>query len=185
MKDKNRVCPLSRANHLDIGLRKLIHNPQRILGDYVDRGMTVLDVGCGSGYFSIPMAEMVGRAGKVIAADLQEGMLEKVGSKISGNGFGNIIELHKCDENRIGISEKVDFILAFYMVHEVPDQKIFLEEIRSVLKEDGILLIVEPKGHVSKTDFDRTVKNAIGTGFTVIRRPKVYLSRSVVLKKVS
>ena len=44
--------------------------------------MTVLDVGCGPGFFTLDMARLVGPSGRVIAADLQEGMLEKLGQKI-------------------------------------------------------------------------------------------------------
>ena len=185
MKNKNRVCPLSRAKHLDMGLRKWIHNPKKILGEYIEKEMVILDVGCGSGFFSVAMAEMVDGPGKVIAADLQEGMLRKVEMKIKGNGLKNKIILHKCDEDRIGISEPVDFVLAFYMMHEVPDQDNFLKEIKSILKENGILYIVEPKGHVSKKDFENTVNNAIELGFKPIKKPRIYLSRAVVFNKAS
>ena len=150
MKNKNRVCPMSRARHLDVIFRKLIHNPKKILGEFVEEDMVILDVGCGSGFFSVALAEMINGSGKVIAADLQEGMLRIVEKKICDTELQDKVVLHRCEEDRIGISEKVDLVLAFYMVHEVHDQIRFLKELRSILKKDGILYIVEPKGHAGQ-----------------------------------
>ena len=70
------VCPWWLCYSFDNPLRRLIHNPQRILSPYIKQGMTVLDAGCGMGYFSIGMAKMVGDSGKVIAVDLQQKMLD-------------------------------------------------------------------------------------------------------------
>ncbi len=102
---------------------------------------------------------MVGKNGKVIAADLQEGMLNKLKNKIRGKEIESRIEIHKCTNNKIGVIEKVDFILAFYMVHEVSDQMGFFREIKSILKPDGKVFIIEPKFHVSKNDFEGPYKN--------------------------
>ena len=57
----------------------------------------------------------------------------------------HLINSGKSGPERIGISEKVDFALAFYMVHEVPNAEAFMKEIAFVLKPKGKLLIVEPK----------------------------------------
>ena len=74
MRDRSkRVCPVEIAGHLDNRIRRWVQNPQKILEPYVEEGMVVLDIGCGPGFFSIDMAKMVGRSGRVIAADLQEG----------------------------------------------------------------------------------------------------------------
>ena len=67
--DNNRVCPVELANSLDSKIRRWIQNPRRILAPYIKEGMTVLDVGCGPGFFSVEMAKMVGNKGKVIAAE--------------------------------------------------------------------------------------------------------------------
>ena len=119
--------------------------------------MTVLDLGCGPGFFSIDLARLVGKSGRVIASDLQEGMLQKLRDKIQGTELEERITLHKCVVNKIGVLEDVDFVLAFYMVHEIPNQEGFLNEIKSILKSDGQLFIVEPPFHVSKTTFEEMV----------------------------
>ena len=142
-----------------------------------------MDLGCGPGFFSIDIAQMVGKSGRVIAADLQEGMLGKLRDKIHGTELEERITLHKCEENKIGFSEAVDFILAFYMIHEIPDQARLFNEMRSIIKQNGQVFIVEPPFHVSKTAFEETITRARDAGFTPVERPKVFLGRTVILKK--
>jgi len=145
--------------------------------------MTVLDIGCGPGFFSIDIAKMVGKSGRVIAADLQEGMLQKLRDKIQGTELEERITLHKCEENKLGVSENVDFVLAFYLVHEVLNQEQLFNEIRSILKPNGQVFIAEPLFHVSRTAFEETIKKAQAAGFTPVERPKVFLSKAVIMKK--
>ena len=82
-KINERVCPVALSGSLDNGIRRYLQNPQKILRPYINEGMTVLDVGCGPGFFSIEMARMVGKSGRVIAADMQEGMLQIIKVKIN------------------------------------------------------------------------------------------------------
>ena len=180
---KNRLCPVERAGSLDNRIRRWVQNPEKILGGYIEKGMTVLDVGCGPGFFSIDMARMVGESGRVIAADLQEGMLEKLRGKIKGTELEERIRLHKCEEYGIGVSENVDFVLLFYVVHEVPNKEEFFNEIVNILNPNGQILIIEPPFHVSKAAFEETVRKAREAGLTEAERPKVFLSKTAILKK--
>ncbi len=183
MSDRNhRVCPVERAGSLDSRIRRWLQNPQKILRPYIKEGMTVLDVGCGPGFFSIDMAQMVGKSGRVIASDLQAGMLQKVRDKIKGTELEARITLHKCEENKIGLSEHVDFVLLFYMVHEVPNKEEFFNELGTILKPNGQVLIVEPPFHVSKSAFEQTVRKARNVGFTDVKGPNVLFSKTVILK---
>jgi len=181
--EKHRVCPVERAGHLDSGIRKWFQNPQKILRLYIQEGMTVLDFGCGPGFFSIAIAHMVGTSGKVIASDLQEGMLTKVRDKIYRTELEKRIHLHKCQKARIGWPEKIDFALAFYVIHEVSNREDLFRELASMLKPDGQILIVEPVIHVSKSAFKETVRIAQKAGFTTEAGPKVFFSQTVILKK--
>jgi ubiquinone/menaquinone biosynthesis C-methylase UbiE len=180
---KNRVCPVERAGSLDNRVRRWIQNPQKILRHYIEEGMTVLDVGCGPGFFSIDVAQMVGNSGHVIASDLQEGMLQKVRDKIKGTELEERITLHKCKENKIGVSQQVDFVLMFYMVHEISNKEEFFNEIGTILKPNGQILIVEPPFHVSKSAFEETIKEARDVGFIDVKGPNVLFSKTAILKK--
>jgi ubiquinone/menaquinone biosynthesis C-methylase UbiE len=175
------VCPAEFAGSLDNSFRRWLHNPQKILKSYIEQGMSVLDLGCGPGVFTVEIAKLVGDAGKVVAADLQEGMLEIVAGKIKGTAFEQRVVLHKCQENSIGLAEKMDFILAFWMVHEVPDHDSLFEELKSILKPGGKLYIIEPKFHVGRQAFQKMSDRLIKTGFKIIDRPKVFFSRTIML----
>jgi ubiquinone/menaquinone biosynthesis C-methylase UbiE len=176
-----RICPVERAGILDFSLRKLVHNPKRILSPYIKEGMTALDLGCGPGFFTLEMARLVGKSGKVIAADLQEGMLEKLREKLQNRDWANTIGLHHSRPDGIGLTEKFDFILVFYMLHEVPDQAVFLRELKTLLKANGKVLIVEPAFHVSEDDFKKSISTIEQSGFAVIAEPGIRFSRAVVI----
>jgi ubiquinone/menaquinone biosynthesis C-methylase UbiE len=180
---KNRVYPAKRAGSLDARIRRWVQDPRKLLQPYIEEGMTVLDIGCGPGFFTIDMARMVGETGRVVAVDLQEGMLSKLRAKIQGSELEARIRLHKSGVDRIGVTEKADFALCFYLLHELPDQRAFFAELLSILNPKGQVLLVEPPIHVSKREFAESVRLAGEAGFTPAAGPKVFLSKSAVLRK--
>jgi ubiquinone/menaquinone biosynthesis C-methylase UbiE len=184
-KENTRICPAEWAGGLDNSIRRLLQNPKKIVKPYINKGMTVLDLGCGPGFFSIEIAKILDDSGKVIAADLQEGMLDRVRQKIRLTRLEQRIELHKCQNDTIGVTEKVDFVLLFYMIHEVPDTERLLKELISILKPNGKIFIVEPKIHVSKGSFENMIDKSKRLGLEIEERPKVFFSRSIVLTKNS
>ncbi len=177
-----RVCSVEHAGALDTNLRKLVHNPKRILWPYLGTGMTALDMGCGPGFFTLEMAKIVGKTGKVIAADIQEGMLDKLRKKISGSGFEGMICPYKCPDDRIGLNEKVDFVLMFWMLHESADPAGLIKEVKSILNKYGRILLCEPFFHVSKKDFRKSLDMFKNSGFLFVDEPKVFLCRSALLE---
>ena len=183
MADNNgRVCPVALAGGLDNRLRRWFQNPHRILDPYVREGMTAVDFGCGPGFFTLELANLVGPSGRVIAVDLQAGMLEKVRAKIKGTSLETRIVLHQCKPNESGLSQSVDFVLAFYMLHELPNQAVFFTEVRQLLSAQGHLFIVEPPLHVSRAEFETTLRTARDAGFIVAAQPHVAFSKAALLK---
>jgi len=177
------TCPWWLIFTFDNPLRKLAQNPQKILSPFVKPSSTVLDIGCGMGYFSLGLAELVGEKGKVIAVDLQPEMLTGLSKRAKAAGLASRIHPQLCAPDRIGVTEPVDFALAFWMVHEVRQREDFLREIFNTLKLGGKFLIVEPMIHVTGRDFERTVTLSREIGFTTGGRPRVSMSRAILLEK--
>ena len=175
------VCPWWGGFFIDNALRRWLHNPQQILSRYVQPGMTVLDFGCGMGLFAIALARLVGTTGRVIAVDLQQQMLDVLIKRARAAGVAERITPHCCARTALGIAEPVDFALAFYSVHEVPDLPRLLGELRRCVRPPGQLLVVEPKGHVTARRFEAMVHGAAASGWAVRARPHINLSRAVVL----
>lgn len=175
------VCPWWFAYTFDNPLRTIFHKPEQILGPYLRPGMTVLDMGCGMGYFSIGMARLTGPGGRVLALDLQEKMLAAVRRRASRAGLAPRIETRLCKGNTLPLDEPLDFALAFWMLHEVPDRIEMLARIRTALRPEGRLLLTEPILHVSKSAFERTIEEAAQAGLNLLSRPSVAFSRAALL----
>jgi ubiquinone/menaquinone biosynthesis C-methylase UbiE len=162
-------------------VRKLFLNPEEVLKPYVHAGMTVLEVGSGMGFFTLPLARLVGESGRVVCVDLQEKMIRAVKKRATKAGLSDRIELRVNTPTSVCIDdlvEKVDFALVFAVVHEVPDARQFLWEIHRSLRKGGSLLFSEPAGHVSREAFGRTLTTAQSLGFRIADSPKIRSSRS-------
>lgn len=181
----DHICPWWAAYTFDNRLRYFFHNPEKILAKYVAKGMTVLDVGCGMGFFSIGLAKLVGDKGGVIAADVQPKMLAAMQKRSQKAGVSNIIRPHRSKPDKLGINTAVDFILAFWMVHEVSDPALFFQQMGGCLKSNGTILIAEPKFHVSAKRFQKIVVFAQESGLNFCETPTIRLSRSAVFNNAS
>jgi ubiquinone/menaquinone biosynthesis C-methylase UbiE len=183
-----RVCPFWVGYLLISPLRTLMQNPEKILNRYITPGMKVLDIGCGMGFFSLPIARMVGSRGKVTCIDIQDKMIQSLQKRAKKAGLTDIIKTRICNQNSLGLddlNEEIDFALSFAVVHEVPNVTQFFSEIYKTLKPTGMLLVVEPKGHVSKKDFDITISITQQNGFKAIGHPQIWRSRTILLTKIS
>jgi ubiquinone/menaquinone biosynthesis C-methylase UbiE len=143
--------------------------------------MTVLEVGSGMGFFTLPMARLVGESGHVVCVDLQEKMIRALKRRAVRAGLIDRIELRVCTPTSLGIddlAEKIDFALVFAVVHEVPHPERFLSEIQRSLRKGGALLFSEPAGHVSREAFGGTLSIAQRLGFRIADSPKIKRSYS-------
>jgi ubiquinone/menaquinone biosynthesis C-methylase UbiE len=179
------VCPASRAGWLSTSLRRLITDPSRLVDGLVRQGDTVADIGCGPGFFTLPMAKAVGDAGEVLAVDVQPEMLDKVRERASRRRLLDRICLRVCSADGLGLDQggALDFALAFWMVHEVPDRARLFREVHGALRPGGHFLVSEPKGHVDKAAWADTLEDAAAAGFSVTGRPRVAFSRAAVLQR--
>jgi 2-polyprenyl-3-methyl-5-hydroxy-6-metoxy-1,4-benzoquinol methylase len=181
------VCPWWLGYFLASPVRRLVENPELMLGPLVRPGMTVLEPGCGMGFFSLPLARLVGPQGRVICVDLQQKMIDGLRRRARRAGLTDRIEATVCGPADLGADKwigKVDLALAIHVVHEVPDRAAFLRQIHAALREGGKLLIVEPRGHVDASQFAATTADAEAAGFALVPGPPVRGSLSVVLSKV-
>ena len=181
-----RVCPLWVGYIMSNPLRRLLQNPRKILGDFIEPGMTVLDVGCAMGFFSLAAAGLIGSNGRVVCVDLQSGMIESLKRRAARAGLSDRIDPRVCSEHSLEISDlvgQVDFALAFYVVHEVPDVPGLMAEIHAVLKPGGRFFIAEPRGHTSADGYEATEAAAHKAGFTIIGHPRLRRDRTTMFVK--
>ncbi len=181
-----RVCPVWAGYLLASPLRKLFENPNKILSPYVRDGMNVLDIGCAMGFFSLPLARMVGSKGKVICVDMQAGMIKSLEKRAKRAKLSDRIDTRFCLQNSLGLDDlaaEIDFGFAFAVVHEAPDAAALFSEIYEAIKPSGKLLVAEPGGHVSEEKFKVSVSIAEERGFKVIDKPQISRNRVILLEK--
>jgi ubiquinone/menaquinone biosynthesis C-methylase UbiE len=180
------VCPVWVGHLLASPLRRLLQDPRKILAPYLREGMIALDVGCATGFFSLPMAVLVGPSGKVVCADLQEGMLKALERRARKSGVADRLEAIHSSPDTLGLGGwqgRIDFALAFAVAHEVPDRARLFAEIHAAIRTGGRLLLAEPRGHVKPPDFERTLATAVGAGLTLVETPRIRGSHGAVLRK--
>jgi ubiquinone/menaquinone biosynthesis C-methylase UbiE len=180
------VCPWWLGYFLVTPLRRLWQDPRAILEPYVREGMTVLEPGPGMGFFTLDLAQRVGPAGRVVAVDIQPKMLAALRRRAQRAGIDGRIETRQATGSDLGVGDlagKARFVLAFALVHELPDVTAFFAQVARALAPDGRVLVAEPRGHVSGVDFERTLEAARRTGLEVVESPAIRGSRTAVLAR--
>ncbi|HVN18387.1 MAG TPA: methyltransferase domain-containing protein [Dongiaceae bacterium] len=183
----NRVCPWWIGYLLVSPVRRCLgQDPIKILSPYIREGMTVLEPGPGMGFFTIPAARMVGGSGKVIAVDMQPKMIAGLKKRAVKAGVASRIDARVTSADTMGTNDlaaKVDFTLAFAMVHEFPDPGHFFAEVARASKPGAHVLLAEPRGHVKDQKFTAELDAAAAAGFSVVERPAIPRSVSALLVK--
>ena len=181
-----RVCPWWIGYVLASPIRRLMQNPAEIVAPYVREGMTVLEPGPGMGFFTLDLARRVGPSGRVVAVDIQPKMLSVLERRARKAGLADRIDIRLAQPDSMPLDDlngKVDFALAFAMVHELPDEVRFFSQVAAALKPGASLLLVEPGGHVKPPDFDAELKIAADAGLVLAKRPVVGRSHAALLNK--
>ncbi len=167
-------------------LRLTLESPERLLKTYVGQGMTVLDVGCGEGLYSIGMARLVGPSGRVVAVDTQVDVIEAAKQRTARVGLSATIVLRVCADRDIGVDDiagQVDFALAVYVFHHATDPACLISDIHRALKPKGVLLVVEPRHHASPAECEAIEAAAHAAGFATTEYPNLWRDWSVRFKK--
>lgn len=183
MANRQNLHPIEEAKALDSTFRSFFQNPRKIISKYITPEMNVLDLGCGTGFFTTEIAKRLNNSGKVIAADVQQGMLDILKKKIENQTYKQRIEPLHCPETHLGIKRKFDFILAFYSFHEMKYLDNVIKELSEICTHNGRILIAEQKFHVPKSFFDSSIKKMEHHKFKIIDRPRLFLSRAVLMER--
>ncbi len=181
-----KVCPWWLGYLLASPVRRLVHDPAAILGPFVSAGMTVFEPGPGMGFFTLELARLVGAGGKVVAVDVQPRMLSALRRRAEKAGLLERIDIRQGSADGMGVADlegRVDFVLAFAVVHELPSAERFFAEAFAALAPGGRLLLAEPASHVPERDFTATLWAAEQTGLAASAGPAIRWSRSAVLAK--
>lgn len=180
------VCPAWLGYFLLNPLRRLLENPERMLRGLIIEGMTVLEPGCGMGYFTLPMARMVGPGGKVVAVDIQPKMLSALRRRAEKAGLSSRVEARLAGPDHLALQDlegQVDVAVALHVVHEVPDPSAFFLEIRKALRPGARFFLAEPRGHVSRKKMEETLSTAEAAGYVTEKAFKIPSARCALLKK--
>ena len=183
--EKQNVCPWWLGYFLILPIRKLQHNPEKILAAHIKEGMKVLDYGSAMGYFSIPLAKMVGDAGEVYCVDIQSKMLEKLQKRAEKAGVSKITKpcLIGNGFSLEQLSGQIDFTMLFAVVHEVTDKKQLFKDLYRVSKNGAKVLFAEPKGHVTPEEFNKSIQLAKDAGFKVTEEKPALNGLCLILSK--
>ena len=140
----NRRFPAAEAHRLDLPARRIWLPPADVLGAMaVHSGQTIADVGAGTGYFSLPLADAVGPQGKVYAVDAQNEMLLLLRQKLDEATISNVELIHAEAVNTSLPRSSCDLLFAANVWHEFDDHAAVLRESARVLKVGGRIAILD------------------------------------------
>ena len=122
------------------------------------RGMAVCDMGCGNGFHTIPMAELVGSKGQVVGVDVQPEMLQLLRDRVEEKGIENVIPILGSFHNPRLPPESLDLILLVDVYHEFSYPEQMLAAMRKGLKPNGLIVLVEYRAEDKKVPIKRLHK---------------------------
>jgi len=140
-------------------------------------GMTVCDLGCGNGFWTLPMAKSVGDSGRVLAVDIQREMLQKLRARAMKENVDNVQPiLGTISDPKLPVGE-VDLVLMVDVYHEFSHPESMLWSVRRSLKEDGVVALLEyreedpavPIKPLHKMSKRQIIKEFTANGFKLVR----------------
>lgn len=140
----------------------------------VKQGMTVGEVGAGSGYFSRYIAEKVGPDGRVYANELEDKMVAYMKERGAREGLGNFTAVKGTATSTGFEPASLDAVAAVYAFSFFDDREAMLKSMHASLKPGGVMLIVDlPSEQVGSAmvgiDAENVMQQATAAGFTYVR----------------
>ena len=143
----------------------------------ISEGQTVLDFGCGSGTFSIPAAELVGKDGRVYSLDVSQGALEKLSRRAKKEGLNNITTLISSGDVEIPISnDMLNNVLLIDVLQEISDKNTLFNEIYRILRPYGLMTV-----YPMHVDADEVIRIASDMKFRL--KGRIYKEQILVFEK--
>lgn len=140
-------APAILGRYLDSDLRRMLQPPGPILErSGVEEGMSILEIGCGSGAYTTHFARTASDGGRVAALDIQRGMLAQLKRKLSRPENTDVQNVHLCEGSAHELpfrEASVDLVSMITVLPEIPDHGRALAAVRRVLKPGGILAVTE------------------------------------------
>jgi len=106
-------------------------------------GMTVADIGAGSGYYASRMARRVGPTGHVYATDIQPGMIALLDRRIASEGLANMTTVLGTPDDPKLAANSLDLAIMVDVYHELQDPQVFLQRLKPAFKPGGRLALLE------------------------------------------
>ena len=152
---------------LALPIRRLLDDPRRQVLPLVHAGSRILEVGPGTGFYSVPVARALGPEGRLVCVELQEPVRAGLQRRLAERGLAGRVEIRACAERDLGIQELAgtfDAVLAIAVVHEMPDPAGALAQMALALRPGGRLLLMEPRGHCPEALFQAECAWAVEAG---------------------
>lgn len=167
------VIPSWMVPLLALPIRKWWEDPDRIVRPLIQPGMRILEVGPGSGFFTLPMAEATGPSGAVACVELQAPVRDRLRAKLRRRRLG-WAEVRPCSGRDLQVEDlegRMDLAVAIDVLHEMPEPARALEQMFRSLRPGGRLLVLEPRGHCPGPVFEAEGAWAREAGFLRLPGP--------------
>lgn len=174
------------THRLSFPLRRLYQDPVGLLAPLVAPGQTVLEVGPGHGFHTIPLLELVGTRGRVVAVDCRDGALADLERRAARRDLADSLEARHCRRDTLGVADlrgRVDLVVAADVVHEAVDPERMIGEMVHVLRPGGRLLFAEPRGRVQRDRFLWHYGLARESGLVAVDWPRQRRQMTVVMRR--
>ncbi len=163
---RRQIAPVMSVAHADWLTRPgrdEEEQPDRVVAALnIPRGGTVVDLGAGVGYFTWRLAEAVGPEGRVIAVDIQPGMIERLKQNLAERGVTNVETVLGTEADPKLPPGSADLVLLVDVYHEIQQPELTMDAVRRALKPDGRLVVIEYRKEDPSIPIDPLHKMTVG-----------------------